>query len=97
MDMSQQGGSALPIIAMAVILVTGVLLYRARDAFYFGSRRTFWWRSALAALSLIVSCASLWLMLTGSSIATFAVPNGFGPGWRCDYFGRGAGFCVKEK
>ena len=86
----------LPAFVACLIILTGTLIYLARDAFYFGNRSTFWRRTALAVPLVAISCASVWLLLWAPELA-FRVPNPLGPDWNCEIYGKGGALvCFKR-
>jgi hypothetical protein len=79
------------------VFVTGVLLYRARDAFYYGERRKFWRFIVLGVPMIAVSGMAFWLMLHDTQLSLMKPPNPLGPGWDCETYGRaGATVCFKH-
>jgi len=79
-----------------LVLVTGVLLYRAGDAFYYGDRRTFWRFTALGLPMVAVLGTAFWFMVRDPQFSLMQPPNPFGPGWACETYGKGANVCFKH-
>ena len=82
---------------VCLVILTGVVVFRARDAFYYGDRGTFWRRTALALPLAAMSCAAVWLLLREPELSRFKTPNPLGPNWDCETYGRaGATVCFKQ-
>ena len=86
-----------PTIVASLLILTGVVVYQARDAFMFGSRRAFWWRTALALPLAAVSSVGVWLLVTVPEFSQYAFANPLGLSWDCETYGRGGALvCFKH-
>lgn len=84
-------------ILVAAMVVTGALLWRAKQAWLEGDHGTARNRVVLALPIFAAVCAAVWLAATRSGLLRWEPPNGFGPGWHCNEYGvlGGATVCFR--
>lgn len=86
-----------PMIVASLMILTGVVLYQARDTFIFGSRRAFWWRVGLAVPLAVISGVGVWLLVMVPELSQHAFANPLGLSWDCETYGRGGALvCFKH-
>jgi hypothetical protein len=86
-----------PAIVACLMILTGAVIYQARDAFIFGSRRAFWWRAALALPLAGISGVGLWLLIAVPELSQSVFANPLGLSWDCETYGRGGALvCFKH-
>ncbi len=83
-------------ILVGAMVLAGTLVWRVRQAWLEGDRRTAGRRAVLALPVFAAVCAAAWLAASRPALLRWAPPNGFGPGWHCDpYALRGATVCFR--
>ena len=83
-------------VVFCLVLATGIVAFRIREALVLGDRRALWIRSAYCLPLAVVTCAAFWLLIRDPRIASYLAPSGFDLGWKCEIYGKGsAQVCFK--
>ena len=72
-----------------MLIATGVMAYRIKDAADLHDRRAIWRRSAMIVPLALVTAASLWALTRYTTLATFRFTGSAGAGWDCTTYDKG--------
>ncbi len=85
-------------LVMCLIIVTGVMVYRVKEAVDTNDRRAVYLRSVAMLPVAIIAGAACWAMLHYPTLASKRPPGLLGDGLDCANYGMGgADVCFKER
>ncbi len=87
----------LATVPLMLLLVTGVLLWQARDADMVNDRRRARWRLLSAIPFALLTGLTTWMLVRNPELFTWLQATGFDSDWRCFNLAANAGkFCFRK-